>query len=96
MSTETTEKKSLTREELRNKIVLFLNDKTDYTLTIKIAQGVLGPKATRKDVNSVLDHELEKMGLVTKQCDEPTKGNPRFILTSTGKELANELMTKDV
>ena len=56
----------------------FLADQPVPVKTLQIAKVVIGPEATKKDVNPVL-YAMERNGVLTKVCKE-NGGDPRWTI----------------
>lgn len=70
---------------LDQKIIKYLQTVDEPTRTIDIAKNIIGPKATKKDVNPTL-YAMERQGLVVKTAKE-NGGDPRWTLkTNTDDE----------
>lgn len=65
--------------DVQSRILDYLKDKHEVP-TLMIAKYVIGPKATKKSINTHL-YAMERSGLVKKTCEE-NGGNPRWTLLS--------------
>lgn len=61
-----------------SQILQYLKEKNEFVKTIDLAKHFYGPKATRKDINSLL-YKMQASKLIIKECTE-NGGNPRWKL----------------
>jgi hypothetical protein len=77
---EGTDFKNLSSETQKKQVLEYFAVQNDYVKTLDIAKRFYGPKASRKDINSIL-YSLQKDGKIQKQCEE-NGTNPKWKISS--------------